>query len=379
MNICLISCYYRHRVYGYYTISLQQALERELQRPVKMITACCSCFEGQEKRRMLLDERCQYVSIPYASDYSSKNPAKRQLRRFYREGSALLRGLIFAARSRNAQVIHFQQVLRAFGYDSLKPFLSCPSSARRVVTVHELDPVQKQHPELNKIYNKADAIVVHTKAFSDELINTGVEPQRLHVIPYGVKIGVPEDGRSNTIVYYGGHHLTKGKGFHDLLQALQLLREKELNPLIFVFGNYPEKDIEQGRGLARSCGVHDFFQWDERPGQREESEVHELYRKALFSIVPYTGGSASYPVTMAMANKAPLIATNLPGIEEYVGNCGLLIEPGNPEMLASAIERLMTDDKMREHLSRQAYDRASEQFDWFRVAQQTIKLYQSIM
>ncbi|MBY0050081.1 glycosyltransferase, partial [Priestia aryabhattai] len=51
-----------------------------------------------------------------------------------------------------------------------------------------------------------------------------------------------------------------------------------------------------------------------------------------------------YTIIEAMASEVPVVASSVGGVKEFVfdGETGLIVEPGNPALLAQAMERLWT-------------------------------------
>ena len=97
----------------------------------------------------------------------------------------------------------------------------------------------------------------------------------------------------------------------------------------------------------------------------------------------------------AMACETAVVASAVGGIKEVVvdGETGFLVpieqmkespfEPINPEKfsrdLAAKINQLMADPKLREKLARAGRKRAEEKFSWSAIAQQTGRLYQTLI
>jgi glycosyltransferase involved in cell wall biosynthesis len=77
----------------------------------------------------------------------------------------------------------------------------------------------------------------------------------------------------------------------------------------------------------------------------------------------------------AMACELPVVATKVGECEDVVGDCGLLVEPRNPDALAAAVLRLVAlDAQSRAHLGEKARRRIMERYSIERVA----SLYQAI-
>jgi glycosyltransferase involved in cell wall biosynthesis len=68
----------------------------------------------------------------------------------------------------------------------------------------------------------------------------------------------------------------------------------------------------------------------------------------------------------AMAYHIPVIASACGGIPEVLdnGNAGILVEPGNSNALAGAIETLAQDQDHAEQLAARAYSRLLEHYVW---------------
>ena len=119
-----------------------------------------------------------------------------------------------------ADVVHLQQILAAYGSDVVFRFLRQPSAAARVITVHELDAEQTDHPENNQTYNYAQALIVHDNAMKNKLVSLGVARDLVYVVPQGTDLKEGENVARDGIVFYGGHHFNEGKGIGVLLTPI---------------------------------------------------------------------------------------------------------------------------------------------------------------
>jgi len=126
--------------------------------------------------------------------------------------------------------------------------------------------------------------------------------------------------------------------------------------------------------LGLSGQVH-FF------GAQSGPAKHFLLQNARFGVVPSRQWeSFGLVVLEGYASGLPMIATDLPGLADLVrpGTTGLLVPPEEPETLASALNRLFTDDELVRRMG-QAARQVVQQFDWRNIAQRHIALYESLL
>ncbi len=65
-------------------------------------------------------------------------------------------------------------------------------------------------------------------------------------------------------------------------------------------------------------------------------ELAKTYQQSKVCLIPFTGGSARHPLTCAMVNATPVIATRAVDIPEYLGDLGIYVE-GTAASIAEAI------------------------------------------
>lgn len=86
-------------------------------------------------------------------------------------------------------------------------------------------------------------------------------------------------------------------------------------------------------------------------------------------------------VIEAMAQEVPPIVTNVGGMPELVvnGECGLVVEPGNPRVLADAICSMAERPGIREAMGKRARRRIETDFNIEQTISQTVSLYESLL
>lgn len=84
-----------------------------------------------------------------------------------------------------------------------------------------------------------------------------------------------------------------------------------------------------------------------------DTELVELIKNSEFLVCPYTDATQSGVIMSAFAFAKPVIATNVGGLPDMLGNgkYGLVAERMNINSLAESIVRLLSDDALLKHLS----------------------------
>ena len=107
--------------------------------------------------------------------------------------------------------------------------------------------------------------------------------------------------------------------------------------------------------------------------------LHSLYRMADLTVVPSIYEPFGLVALEAMASGCPCIVADTGGLREIVpadDRVGLRFNGGDPEHLATMVERLLTDEDLRERLVAEASEHVLS-FDWADVARQTAELYRA--
>lgn len=376
MKVKILSCWFTTS-YGTYTNGLRLGLER-LGNEVGIIASNCGCGDPMEVNRKFVDDRCQFIEFPNVPYYKMSGPAKQLVLDGARQVVYQERARRYLKRSGDADVLHFQQILNAFGSLAVFKWLSMPSRAARVVTIHEFDPYQQQHPELSAGYNKADGIIVHTEEMRDQLVRLGIDRDRVDILQHGVEIRLVADGPRSDLIFWGGHKLNSSKGLVTVFVALSILKEKlgTNTPRLTIHGHYGETTPEYGTQIARQTGVASNVRWLNEISF--EAAVAE-YQRALLCVLPFTGSFAGYPVALAMASGVPVVGTRHAGLPEHLGDAGVWVEENDPNGLAAAILRLLEKPSERRRVAERVRARAESDLSWDAIARKTLKTYEKAL
>lgn len=160
--------------------------------------------------------------------------------------------------------------------------------------------------------------------------------------------------------------LTGKKGLSTVLKALALLRGRGIPFRYELVGD--GEDRAELASLGRELGLDGLMSM---PGAQTHDTIREKYRQAdafvLGCRVMGNGDRDGIPNVLAesMAMGVPVVATTVSALPELVedGISGLLVPPDDPEAMADALERTLTDQDLRRRMIPAARDKVRQRFD----------------
>lgn len=223
-------------------------------------------------------------------------------------------------------------------------------------------------------------VTVSHNSRADIHAQMGVAVDRLTVVPVGVEHDVfrPYD---DVVEKPGRLMVTTSsdvamKGLVPLLEALAKLRvEREIH--LVVIGR-PKPQGRVATTIDR-LGLADVV--TTVSGVSDE-ELARLYGEAQVAIVPSLYEGFSLPAIEAMSCAVPVVATTGGALPEVVGpsgQCGLLVEPNDPDALVVAIRTLLDDAALRARLGANGRERVRRRFTWEVTARGTAACYDAVL
>mgnify|MGYP000075913946 CR=1 FL=1 len=164
------------------------------------------------------------------------------------------------------------------------------------------------------------------------------------------------------------------KGLLYLLKALTMLSSEFPDLRLVVLGS-PKKDGVSAR-LIEKLGITDKVKFVKGISSRE---LAQEYAKSSLAVVPSLYEGFGLPAAEAMSCGVPVVSTTGGALSEVVGDAGLLVPPGDPESLASAIRKLLNDPNLQKALGQAGRQRILEHFTWQKAADKTANIYQQVI
>lgn len=127
------------------------------------------------------------------------------------------------------------------------------------------------------------------------------------------------------------------------------------------------------RTYAQDLQISDLVQWI---GPVHPSEWPSLYRLAKVIVMPSLYEGFGWTVLAAMASGTPVIAREIPVMQELVGDGAYLIR--EPRKMAGAILALLEQEPFRQTMINQGLAQATR-YTWRKAARETLSVYEHVL
>jgi glycosyltransferase involved in cell wall biosynthesis len=233
-------------------------------------------------------------------------------------------------------------------------------------------------------YGRAAAIIAVSEAVRRVLVEGGINPSLITVVPDGVDIHrVVEPSPAETLVGLGLH-----AGAPLVVQVAQLVGHKD--PINFVRAvAHARRIVPDLQALLVGDGplradvareIHTLMLDGAIHLAGYRTDADELLAAADVVVLSSREEGMGSVLLDALAFGRPVAATRAGGIPEVIvdGECGLLAEVRDPEGLGTAIARLVTDRELAAGLASRAKTRAAD-FSVERMTDRTIEVYDRVI
>jgi glycosyltransferase involved in cell wall biosynthesis len=173
--------------------------------------------------------------------------------------------------------------------------------------------------------------------------------------------GLPED----FILFVGA--LVPAKGVDVLIEAYRKLGTE--TKLVVIGLKHPRYSYGGGKGVVLIENA-------------PRGLVLQAYDNCRFAVFPSTWPESSSTVMLeAMASKKAIVCSRVGGLSEVVedGETGVLVPPGDAEMLSEAISYLLQNPQVAGSMGQRGYERWRQLFTADAVTMEIEKLYESLL
>lgn len=150
----------------------------------------------------------------------------------------------------------------------------------------------------------------------------------------GKRLGLPE----NYLLYPA--QFWPHKNHVNLLHALAILRDKHGLQLPLVFAGSEKGNVDYVKEVAERLNLtHQVF----FTGFVTQAELVDLYRGAAMLVYASLCGPENLPPLEAFALDCPVVAAEVPGANEQLGDAAVLFKPTDPADIADKIKKVHLD------------------------------------
>jgi len=252
----------------------------------------------------------------------------------------------------------------------------------------------KMRSNETKLMKKADAVVTIGKMMKYELINRGINRNKIFIVPNGVdvenfqtkpeninlkrKLGV--EGKQ--IVGYIGL-IRRLEGIELLYKALKAAKREIKNIELLIVGRGDRNYLLQLKKFAKQLGIEKFIHFI---GQVQKNEVQKYYSIIDIIVIPRIDVRVTRLVTPlktleAMAMGKVLLTSNLPALRETVkpGISGDIFDPNDPIELAKKIIYYLSDKEARLNLENRAKNFVQKKYNWLNIVEKYNSIYKNLL
>ena len=196
-------------------------------------------------------------------------------------------------------------------------------------------------------------------------------PTEVHTIYHGLDTDyfapAPPPASTDAPLILAVGRLVEKKGFDQLIAACAQLKRDGLRFRCVIVGERGSA-FESLRAQIDSLGLTEAVSLRSAVTQDRLREIYQGARVfALPCQIMEDGDRDGFPNVLAeaMAMGIPVVSTAISGIPEMIddGVHGLLVQPRDPQALADALRRVLSDAALHERLARAARERICERFD----------------
>jgi glycosyltransferase involved in cell wall biosynthesis len=237
------------------------------------------------------------------------------------------------------------------------------------------------------ILSLAQGVIVHSGANYKELVKFyGIPDNRISVVPHGPlglfkikgpsretarkRLDLPQD--AHVALFFGA--LRAYKGIEPLIRAFKILVTRHKRVFLLIAGK-PWEDWTYFAHIIKSLALESRTKCV--LGYIEAKDVEDFFSACDIVVLPYLKFDGQSGVgSVAAAFKRPMVVTDCGGLPELVYDKRFVVEPGDPDALARAMELALFDKSLRAG-EVQFLRQYVEDTSWGVIARKTRHIYEN--
>lgn len=229
-------------------------------------------------------------------------------------------------------------------------------------------------------FKKADVLCATSKTIEEYIANITKKP--VSIVPFGISLNefkkkeVKSLFNENDFVIGSIKNLEKIYNTDILIKAFANLSKKHEHLKLLIVGKGSQE--ERLKELCKTLEISDKVIFTGRIPHNEVSNYYNMLN-TLVNVSEYESFGVS--VVEAMACETPVIVSNVGGLQEVVkdDSVGLKVSAGSISELEDALERLINNKTLCQHLAVNGRKHVEENYDWKNNLADMIKIYNQLL
>lgn len=161
------------------------------------------------------------------------------------------------------------------------------------------------------------------------------------------------------------------KDIKTFIRAARFILDQEPDTRFIVYGSVSVPAyFEECKALKDELQLGDAFLF-----AGHATQMTAAYHSGDITVLTSISEAFPYSVVEAMMTGKPVVATDVGGIKEALGESGILVEPRNPNAVAEAVLKLMRNPQLRVEMGQDGRERALNYFTLNKVLELHLKSY----
>lgn len=232
---------------------------------------------------------------------------------------------------------------------------------------------------MKRVARKSVALIAISKYVKEDIVDyAGVNPDKVTVTleaadPFEEPAEPIKAFVGKRFIMFNGRPLPH-KNLERLIRAFAQLHDQHPDLYLMIAGKKGRSHAAY-ESLAKKLKIGDrviLTDWI------SDGQLKWSMQNTLAYVYPSLSEGFGLPPLEAMLNGAPVVASNATCIPEVLGDAAHYFDPLDVQAMASAINEVLTDKKLRAELLKRGSSQ-TKKYSWRRMAEQTLAVYERVL
>jgi glycosyltransferase involved in cell wall biosynthesis len=228
---------------------------------------------------------------------------------------------------------------------------------------------------IKPVFDEVDQIIATTQSYARSSPVLG--NYHYKIVPNGIRLETFDKLRDvserelKQVLFVG--RLSSVKGIDYLIKAAKIVLKQHKDATFLIVGDGEER--QNLKALAK--GYENCIKFC---GHISRRALVEFYKSSAVLVLPSFTRLEAFGVVLleAMACETPVIASQIPGVLDVIGEGGLLVKPCSPQALATAIQNIFDNPANARRMGKRGRQLVEQKYDWKIIAQQVLGVYANV-